>query len=264
MGSLVDRSLEQAAFAAAPALVAILLLLRLRRPLDSLTLGEEVAQSFGHDVRRLRIEIVCLTAFGVGACVAICGAIGFVGLVAPIFARRLTGGHPGRAIAPGGPDRRPASARRGPRGAKRAARPDPADRGRHRLARRALLPLAGRATCAGGWRDDCAARGQRRRARGPARTDRFRRREAGAGLPGRAQWQRQDQPAPRARPDRRADGRGADRRAASGRPGPGRRGGGSSPSCPPRATSPGRSRRATWSGSGRARPRPTQRWPRSI
>jgi iron complex transport system permease protein len=100
MGSLVDRSLEQTAFAAAPALVAIALLLRLARPLDSLTLGEEVAQSFGHDVRRLRFEIVCLTAFGVGACVAICGAIGFVGLVAPIFARRLTGGHPGRAIAP--------------------------------------------------------------------------------------------------------------------------------------------------------------------
>jgi len=100
MGSLVDRSLEQAAFAAAPAFLAILLLLRLAAPLDSLTLSEEVAQSFGHDVRRLRIEIVCLTAFGVGACVAICGAIGFVGLVAPIFARRLTGGHPGRAIAP--------------------------------------------------------------------------------------------------------------------------------------------------------------------
>lgn len=100
MGSLVDRSLEQAAFAAAPALLAILLLLRLGGPLDSLTLGEEVAQSFGHDVRRLRVEIVCLTAFGVGACVAIGGAIGFVGLVAPIFARRLTGGHPGRAILP--------------------------------------------------------------------------------------------------------------------------------------------------------------------
>ncbi|HEX6377333.1 MAG TPA: iron ABC transporter permease [Allosphingosinicella sp.] len=100
MGSLVDRSLEQAAFAAIPAAATILLLLRLGAPLDSLTLGEEVAQSLGHDVRRLRIEIVCLTALGVGACVAICGAIGFVGLVAPIFARRLTGGHPGRAIAP--------------------------------------------------------------------------------------------------------------------------------------------------------------------
>ncbi|HEX8481759.1 MAG TPA: iron ABC transporter permease [Allosphingosinicella sp.] len=100
MGSLVDRSLDQAAFAAVPAVAVILLLLRLRAPIDSLTLGEDVAQSFGHDVRRLRLEIVCLSAVGVGACVAICGAIGFVGLVAPIFGRRLTGGHPGRAILP--------------------------------------------------------------------------------------------------------------------------------------------------------------------
>lgn len=100
MGSLVDRSLAQAAFAGVPALVVILLLLRLQAPLDSLALGEEVAQSLGHDIGRLRLEIVCLTALGVGACVAICGAIGFIGLVAPIFARRLTGGHPGRAILP--------------------------------------------------------------------------------------------------------------------------------------------------------------------
>jgi iron complex transport system permease protein len=100
MGSLVDRSLAQAAFAAVPAFVAMALLLRLRAPLDSLTLGEEVAQSLGHDVARLRRQIVCLTAIGVGSCVAICGAIGFIGLVAPIFARRLTGGHPGRAIFP--------------------------------------------------------------------------------------------------------------------------------------------------------------------
>ena len=100
MGSLVDRSLSQAAFAALPAAAAILLLLRQRAALDSLTLGEEVAQSLGHDIGRLRLWIVCLTAFGVGACVAICGAIGFIGLVAPIFARRLTGGHPGRALLP--------------------------------------------------------------------------------------------------------------------------------------------------------------------
>ena len=100
MGSLVDRSLGQAAFAGVPAIVTIALLWRLRHPLDSLTLGEEVAQSLGHDIARLRLWIVCLTAIGVGACVAICGAIGFIGLVAPIFARRLTRGHPGRAILP--------------------------------------------------------------------------------------------------------------------------------------------------------------------
>jgi iron complex transport system permease protein len=100
MGSLIDRSLAQTVFAATPAFIVIALLLRLVRPLDSLALGEEVAQSLGHEVAALRLQIVCLTAIGVGACVAICGAIGFIGLVAPIFARRLTGGHPGRAILP--------------------------------------------------------------------------------------------------------------------------------------------------------------------
>ncbi len=100
MGSLIDRSLSQALFAAIPAFLVILLLLRLAAPLDSLSLGEDVAESLGHDVARLRLQVVGLTAIGVGACVAICGAIGFIGLVAPIFARALTRGHPGRAIIP--------------------------------------------------------------------------------------------------------------------------------------------------------------------
>ena len=100
LGSLVDRSLAQAAFAAVPALATILLLARLAAPLDSLTLGEDVAASLGHDVARLRLSVVTLTAVGVGACVAVCGAIGFIGLIAPIFARKLSAGHPGRAIVP--------------------------------------------------------------------------------------------------------------------------------------------------------------------
>ena len=98
MGSLIDRSLDQAAFAAVPAAMTIALLLRLGPALDRLALGEEVAQSLGDNVARLRLQVICLSALGVGACVAICGAIGFVGLIAPIFARRLTRGHPGRAI----------------------------------------------------------------------------------------------------------------------------------------------------------------------
>ena len=100
MGSLIDRSLSQAVFALVPALLCIVLLLRQVAPLDSLSLGEESAQAMGHDLRRTRFWVVASSALGVGGCVAICGAIGFVGLVAPIFARRLTRGHPGRAIIP--------------------------------------------------------------------------------------------------------------------------------------------------------------------
>ena len=100
MGSLVDRSMAQALFALVPALFSIVLLLRQVPALDSLALGEESAEAMGYDIRRTRFWVVALSALGVGACVAICGAIGFVGLVAPIFARRLTRGHPGRAIVP--------------------------------------------------------------------------------------------------------------------------------------------------------------------
>lgn len=100
MGSLVDRSLGQAAFAAIPATVAMLLLARLSGPLDAMALGEEVMQSLGYNIARLRLWVVCLSALGVGACVAVCGAVGFIGLVAPVFARRIVRGHPGRAIIP--------------------------------------------------------------------------------------------------------------------------------------------------------------------
>jgi iron complex transport system permease protein len=100
MGSLVDRSLAQMLFALVPAVFAILLLLRQVPALDSLALGEDSANAMGYDIRRTRHWVVALSALGVGGCVAICGAIGFIGLVAPIFARRLTRGHPGRAIIP--------------------------------------------------------------------------------------------------------------------------------------------------------------------
>ena len=100
MGSLVDRSLSQSLFALVPTLACIAVLMTQVRGLDSLALGEETAQAIGYDIRRLRLVIIAVTAIAVGACVAVCGAIGFIGLVAPIFARRLTGGRPGSAILP--------------------------------------------------------------------------------------------------------------------------------------------------------------------
>jgi iron complex transport system permease protein len=100
MGSFVDRSLPQAAAALVPASIACLLLLRRARSLDMLALGEDVAASMGLSPRRLGIEIVILSAIAVGACVSVCGAVGFVGLIAPFVARRMTRGHPGSALAP--------------------------------------------------------------------------------------------------------------------------------------------------------------------
>jgi iron complex transport system permease protein len=100
MGSFTDRSLGQAAAALVPASLAAALLVRRARALDLLALGEDVAASLGHRPRRLGIEVVGLSAVAVGACVAVCGAVGFIGLIAPFLARRMTAGHPGRAMVP--------------------------------------------------------------------------------------------------------------------------------------------------------------------
>ena len=100
MGSLVDRSLPQAGFAAAGAVTALAMLAWQAPALDRLALGEEVAQSLGGDLARTRLIVVTASAIGVGACVSVCGAIGFIGLVAPVLARTLTGHMPGGAMWP--------------------------------------------------------------------------------------------------------------------------------------------------------------------
>lgn len=100
MGSFVDRSLPQAAAALVPSSLACVLLLTRSRALDLMALGEDVAASLGHQPRRLGLQVVALSSIAIGACVSVCGAIGFVGLIAPFVARRMTRGHPGRALLP--------------------------------------------------------------------------------------------------------------------------------------------------------------------
>ena len=102
MGSFVDRSLPQAAAALLPAAFACALLAGRSRALDMMALGGDVAASAGYQPRRLAVEVVGLSAIAVGACVSVCGAIAFVGLIAPYAARALTRGHPGQAILPAG------------------------------------------------------------------------------------------------------------------------------------------------------------------
>jgi iron complex transport system permease protein len=100
MGSFVDRSLGQAAAALIPAIIAVILLLRRSRALDLVALGEDIAASLGIKANRLALEIIALSAIAVGACVSVAGAIGFIGLVAPVAGRHISRGHPGSAMVP--------------------------------------------------------------------------------------------------------------------------------------------------------------------
>jgi iron complex transport system permease protein len=61
------------------------------RPLDLLSLGEEPAQSLGLDARRARRTVYLSTSLLTAASVAVCGVVGFVGLVAPHALRGLLG-----------------------------------------------------------------------------------------------------------------------------------------------------------------------------
>src|SRR5262249_13543753 len=70
------------------ALVLGALLLR-ARAFETLVVGEEQAHSQGVDVRRLRAVTLGIGALGVGACVAWCGPIPFVGLIVPHIVRRV-------------------------------------------------------------------------------------------------------------------------------------------------------------------------------
>lgn len=71
--------------------VPLLLMRRVARPLNLLSLGEAEAEALGVNVDGLIRVIVVIVAVGVGAAVAISGIIGFVGLVVPHLVRILSG-----------------------------------------------------------------------------------------------------------------------------------------------------------------------------
>jgi iron complex transport system permease protein len=99
LGSVGGATWLVVAVAAVPIVVGLNLMPRLAGDLDRLALGELEARHVGVDVDRLIRRVTALAALAVGAAVATCGAIGFVGLVVPYLARAAIGpGH--RALLP--------------------------------------------------------------------------------------------------------------------------------------------------------------------
>jgi iron complex transport system permease protein len=100
LGSLQDRSSDHL-FIALPFLLASWVMLgRSASAFRALTLGEDAAASLGVNLDRTRHAVVAGVAFGVGAAVAVCGSIGFVGLVAPHLVRRFVQSDPARVMLP--------------------------------------------------------------------------------------------------------------------------------------------------------------------
>ncbi len=98
LGSISDRSDAEVQLCLPFVVLGLALLSATAGSLDILALGEAEASSLGVNLPRLRGLIIVGTALSVGACVAVTGAIGFVGLVVPHVLRRLGQYRPGQLL----------------------------------------------------------------------------------------------------------------------------------------------------------------------
>ncbi|MBN9062764.1 MAG: iron ABC transporter permease [Rhizobiales bacterium] len=100
LGSLEDRSFRHVLMTLPFVVVGAAILLWNGSAFRALTLGEDVAQSVGVSVSRLRLVVILAVAMGVGASVAAAGSIGFIGLVAPHLMRPFVKYDPQRLLVP--------------------------------------------------------------------------------------------------------------------------------------------------------------------
>lgn len=91
LGSLGGTSWSRLAAVAPLMLLPLCLLPRHAAALNALLLGEREAALLGFDPRRLRRQLVTLAALATSAAVAMCGVIGFVGLLVPHVMRMVWG-----------------------------------------------------------------------------------------------------------------------------------------------------------------------------
>ena len=100
LGSVANRSFDEILLALPFLALGSFILLATGRGLSALTLGEEAASGVGLNLRHQRIFTVLGAGLATGASVALAGAIGFVGIVAPHLVRPLVGHDPARSLIP--------------------------------------------------------------------------------------------------------------------------------------------------------------------
>jgi iron complex transport system permease protein len=91
LGSFSGASWRTVVVFSAYAALPLAVLFASPRALDLLSLGEEPAQALGLDAGRARRSVYLATSLLTAASVAVCGVIGFVGLVAPHALRGVLG-----------------------------------------------------------------------------------------------------------------------------------------------------------------------------
>ncbi|MGL6053951.1 MAG: iron chelate uptake ABC transporter family permease subunit, partial [Vibrio metschnikovii] len=92
-GSLDIRDLSLVSMAILPILVGIIAAIIIAPALDNISLGEDIAQTLGTNVKFVQLTALFAIALLCGSSTAIAGPIGFIGLMIPHIARRLSGPH---------------------------------------------------------------------------------------------------------------------------------------------------------------------------
>lgn len=100
MGSLAGATWGQTLLVGLHLLPGGIVLVSLARPFNLVALGEETAATLGTEVERLKLTGYIIASLLVAATVAVCGVIGFVGLIVP-HALRLAWGNDHRLLLPG-------------------------------------------------------------------------------------------------------------------------------------------------------------------
>ena len=100
LGSVANRSFEDLQTTLPFIAAGLIILFASRRGLSALTLGEEAASGVGLNLHRQRMAVVLGAGLATGAAVALAGAIGFVGIVAPHIVRPFVKHDPARSLLP--------------------------------------------------------------------------------------------------------------------------------------------------------------------
>ena len=91
MGGVDSRTWTHFAMAAAPVLLASLVLFFYAKNLNARLLGYETAKTIGVDIEKTTKHLIVLSSLIVGASVAVSGIVGFVGLIIPHSVRLIIG-----------------------------------------------------------------------------------------------------------------------------------------------------------------------------
>lgn len=91
LGSLAGATWQMVPLVAAVTVIGLTVVTVYARHLNALSMGDEVGAALGMNPARFRLLLFVVSAATTGCFVAVCGAIGFVGLVVPHIARLLVG-----------------------------------------------------------------------------------------------------------------------------------------------------------------------------